>query len=244
MAGNKPVFAEDKTAPELGKDLTPRRGQGSREGRHCGSKTISLHGPATLPSAPSADSRRTASEGKREDYLPVSGSNNIVQRSLVLVGFMAAGKSKIGRSLAEKLGLEFVDADRLIEADHGCSIAEIFRQHGEKRFREAEKSHILRLASEQARVIAVGGGAFVSEAIRETLIASTITIWLDTPFELVLQRLANSTTRPLASNRSEDELRALFDERRLAYRLAHIRVDTSDADIDRIVGRIVTALPA
>ena len=189
----------------------------------------------------------TSRDGSKDwAIVPATGSNSrsstSVQRSLVLVGFMAAGKSRIGSSLADKLGMEFVDADRLIEQEHGCSIAEIFRQFGEERFREAERNTILRLIGDQPKVLAVGGGAFVNDHVRQTLIAKTVTIWLDTPFELLVPRIAKSKNRPLAANRSEAELKMLFEERQAAYCQAHIRVDTSDADIERIVGRIVAKL--
>lgn len=175
--------------------------------------------------------------------MPASALNSHAQRPFVLVGFMAAGKTRIGKALAARLGMDFVDADRTIEADHGCSVAEIFHKHGEGHFRAAEQELILRLISEKARVIAVGGGSFVNPQIRNALIADAVTVWLDTPFELVLQRLRNSTTRPLAANRSDPELRTLFEERREAYQQALIRVDTSDADVDRIVARILEKLP-
>ena len=162
--------------------------------------------------------------------------------SIVLVGFMAAGKSKIGRALAVQLGLPFVDVDRLIEADQGCSIADIFRDRGEPAFRQAERSAILRLLGDQPQVIAVGGGAFVDETNRNALNGRARTIWIDTPFELILQRLSGSTSRPLAARMNESELRELWTERSAAYLDAHVRIDTSDADVERIVERIVSAL--
>lgn len=174
--------------------------------------------------------------------MPASGPNGQKKRSLVLVGFMAAGKSKIGRSLAEKLKMDFVDADRLIEQDHGCSVAEIFRQYGEAHFREVERKTILQLIRDKSSVIAVGGGAFVNPQVRRSLIEEAVTIWLDTPFELLLPRLMGSQSRPLASNRSQAELRALFDQRRETYRQAQIHIDTSDANIERIVETIVASL--
>lgn len=175
--------------------------------------------------------------------VPASSLNSNLRRPLVLVGFMAAGKTRIGKSLADRLGMNFIDVDRVIETDHGCSVAEIFGKYGEVHFRTAEQELILRLVSEEARVIAVGGGAFVNPRIRNALIADAVTVWLDTPFELVLPRLRKSTTRPLAANRSDQELRKLFDERREAYQEAHIRVDTSDAEVERIVARILEMLP-
>lgn len=164
------------------------------------------------------------------------------QQSIVLVGFMASGKSKIGEKLAQLLEMPFVDADRLIEAEHGCSVATIFRERGERVFRQSERETIARLLAGRPQVIAVGGGAFIDDHNRELLLRSARTIWLDTPFELVLPRLLRSTTRPLAANKSPAELRALWEERRESYRQAHVRIDTSDAEVDQIAARIIAAL--
>lgn len=155
---------------------------------------------------------------------------------------MAAGKSKIGRRLAEHLQLPFVDTDAEIEQEYGCSIADIFRERGEAEFREAESRHIICLLAGAPRVIALGGGAFVDVRNREALNRGARTVWLDTPFELVLPRLFGSMSRPLTSDRSESELRELWHQRRQAYRAAHIQIDTSDADEEQIVHRIVAAL--
>ena len=165
-----------------------------------------------------------------------------LSKSAVLVGFMAVGKSRIGRNLAERLRVSFVDADKLIEAEYGRSVADIFRELGEPAFRQAEKLMIARLLAEPPQVIAIGGGAFVDEGNRTLLNKRTQTVWLDTPFELILPRLKRSSTRPLAAQKSEAELRSLWEERRSAYAEAHIRIDTSDADVDRIVERVIEAL--
>lgn len=171
-----------------------------------------------------------------------AGLDRRIEQSVVLVGFMAAGKSKIGSRLAERLELPFTDLDRIIEEQYGCSIADLFRERGEGEFRKAETVQINRLLNGAPRVIAVGGGAFVNAANRETLNRAARTVWLDTPFELILARLLRSTSRPLAAGKSETELRSLWEQRREAYEGAQIRIDTSDADIELIVARIIAAL--
>jgi shikimate kinase len=166
------------------------------------------------------------------------------QRPIILVGFMGAGKSKIGRLLSERLNLEFVDSDKAIEESAGLSVADIFRERGEAAFREAELALIGRLLEKGPRVIALGGGAFVDERNREALNARAWTVWLDAPLEQILPRLKRSANRPLASDRSEAELRALWAERRRYYATAHIHIGTWIADPARIVERIVAELKA
>ena len=171
-----------------------------------------------------------------------AGLDRRIEQSVVLVGFMAAGKSKIGSRLAERLEVPFTDLDRTIEEQYGCSIADLFRERGEGEFRTAETVQINRLLKNAPHVIAVGGGAFVNVDNRDALNRAARTVWLDTPFELIRSRLLRSTARPLAAGRSESELRALWAQRREAYEAAQIRIDTSDADIERIVERIIAAL--
>jgi shikimate kinase len=156
---------------------------------------------------------------------------------------MAAGKSRIGRLVAQRLSLPFVDTDRKIEEICGVPLAQLFRERGEPEFRKAERKLILRLLqSGEAQVIAIGGGAFVDPHIRETLNQLARTVWLDTPFGLILKRLSCSTSRPLAADKSALELHALWNERRSHYAQAQVRIETSDADPQRIVERIIKAL--
>ena len=169
-------------------------------------------------------------------------SDHRIEQSVVLVGFMAAGKSKIGRRLAHRLKVQFTDVDQAIEQEFGCSIVDLFRERGEAEFRNAESIQIARLLIGSPQVIAVGGGAFVNEQNREALNRGAHTVWLDTPFELIELRLLRSSTRPLAMGKSGSELRALWNQRRQAYQEAQIRIDTSEADAEQIVERIVSAL--
>ena len=155
---------------------------------------------------------------------------------------MGVGKSRIGRLLVRRLRLPFVDTDTSIEQAYGLSIADIFRRFGEAEFREAERMLIARLAGEEPKVIALGGGAFVDTTNRDTLNRAALTVWLDAPLQLILTRLKRSTTRPLASNRSDKELRALCRDRRQFYAEAQLRIKTHDSSPSRIVDQIIGEL--
>ena len=155
---------------------------------------------------------------------------------------MAAGKSRIGRLLAKRLDLPFVDTDSRIEELYRRSVAEIFGQLGEADFRRAERELISRLLWEEAQVIAIGGGAFIDDETREALNRQALTVWLDAPVELVLARLGKSSSRPLATNKSEQEIRALWDLRRNYYAQAHLRIATGKRDPERVVDQIIAEL--
>lgn len=163
-------------------------------------------------------------------------------RPIVLVGFMGAGKSKIGRLLAERLGVPFADSDAEIEREFGLPVPEIFATHGEPSFRAAEQRVIAELLGKPLRVIAVGGGAFVDPENQRLVNASADTIWLDPPFEIIAERIARSNSRPLASSRSVDELRELWEQRRPSYAGAHLRIETADDDPQRVVDAILDRL--
>ncbi len=156
---------------------------------------------------------------------------------------MAAGKSRIGRLLAKRLEMPFVDTDSRIEELYRRSVAEIFDQLGEAEFRRAEREVISQLLSEDAQVIAVGGGAFIDDETRDALNRQAVTVWLDAPFELVLARLVRSGSRPLAANKSKPEVRALWDERRTYYAQARLRIETGKTDPERVVDYVIAQLP-
>jgi shikimate kinase len=155
---------------------------------------------------------------------------------------MAAGKSAIGRLLAERLSLPFADTDKLIEQSFGLSVAEIFDKRGEAAFRDAERTLTSRLVAGERQVIAVGGGLFTDPKNRDLLNRGARTVWLDPPFELILPRLERSAKRPLAANRSEAELRSLWDVRRKDYALARLRIRTGNTNPDQVVDQILSAL--
>ena len=159
---------------------------------------------------------------------------------LYLVGFMASGKTTIGRALAQELGWPFVDIDTEIEAREGRAISQIFLERGETRFREIETEVISQFAGGSSAVIALGGGAFVQPANRELIESNGVTVWLDCSLEVIRKRLGDDSTRPLAANRNG--LEKLFADRRPLYARANYRVDVDTDDSPEIVKRIL-ALP-
>jgi shikimate kinase len=163
---------------------------------------------------------------------PISG--------LYLVGFMASGKTTIGRALAQELGWPFIDIDTEIEAREGRAIAQIFAKRGESLFREVETEVIRQFAAGSAAVIALGGGAFLQPANRELIENSGVTVWLDCPLETIRKRLGDDSTRPLAANRNG--LEKLFADRRPLYARANYRIEVDTDNLPEILTRIL-ALP-
>jgi shikimate kinase len=151
---------------------------------------------------------------------------------IYLTGFMASGKTTIGRLLAERLGWQFADLDEEIEAQQGTSIADVFDTRGEPEFRrietEAIRGHLRLIERGQATVMALGGGTFVQPANFELVENQGITIWLDCPFELVQRRVAAASHRPLA--RDMQSLEALYAARQAAYARADFRIPIESDD--------------
>ena len=166
-----------------------------------------------------------------------------LDRPIVLVGLMGVGKSTVGRRLAKRLGLPFVDSDSEIEGAAGLSAAEVFERYGEKDFRDGERRLVARLIEGEMRVIATGGGAFVDARTRELLNERAITIWLDAPVEVLAERTARRDTRPLLRNANPKRtLERLSHERRPSYAEAHIHVRSGDGAHRDVVDTIVRAL--
>lgn len=163
-------------------------------------------------------------------------------KSIGLVGFMAAGKSTIGRRLAGKLQLPFVDTDLEIEKSTGRTIAAIFQEQGESEFRRIERETIGRILASRPKVISTGGGAFADPEIRDTLRRRATTIWLDSPFEVVAERLSMSDARPLAARKTSQDLRQLWDLRRTFYAQAEIHIETGEAPAEAVVEQILEAI--
>ena len=161
---------------------------------------------------------------------------------LYLVGFMASGKTTVGRAVAAQLGWEFVDIDSEVEAQEGQSIARIFRERGEQAFRELEANVVRRYVTEIERglphVLALGGGAAVQPRNWDLIACNGVTVWLDCPLTIVQRRLGDDRTRPLAADRSR--LEQLFEDRRPLYARAHYRVEVDCDDVPTIVTRVVS----
>lgn len=150
-------------------------------------------------------------------------------KSIYLCGFMGCGKSHIGRLLAEDKGMPFVDLDRYIVEKEGRSIPEIFEQSGEPYFRQLEADCIREL--EGGYVVATGGGTLINENTAEYANAHGVTVFLDAEFELCYSRIRNDTNRPLVVNNTEEQLREIFEKRRVLYE-KHSRVTAKVTGIE------------
>jgi len=168
---------------------------------------------------------------------------NRLDRPIVLVGLMGVGKSTVGRRLAKRLGLPFVDSDSAIEDAAGYSAAEIFERYGEQDFRDGERRLVARLVDGEVRVIATGGGAYVDPRTRELLNERAITVWLDAPVDILADRTSRRDTRAqLRHGDPKATLERLSAERRASYEQAHIHVRSGNGAHREVVEAIVEAL--
>ncbi|MCS6817828.1 MAG: shikimate kinase [Blastocatellia bacterium] len=159
---------------------------------------------------------------------------------IFLVGFMGSGKTTVGRLLAEKLGYAFLDLDELIQEQAGLSIREIFARMGEGAFREMESRALRELEAWEDVVVALGGGAFVSEGNRREVKRLGVSVWLDCPLEVILARLSGTSDRPLY--RSAEQMRALLEARLPAYQQADLRVDAGSQAPEAVADEIMHRL--
>lgn len=169
--------------------------------------------------------------------------SELLDRPIVLVGLMGAGKSTVGRRLARRLGLPFVDSDVAIEEASGASTAELFERYGEHDFRDGERRLVARLVDGAVRVIATGGGAFIDPRTRQLLNERSITVWLDAPIDVLAERTGRRNTRPLLrkGNRAAT-LARLSEERQPMYEEAQIHIRSGNGAHGDVVEAIVTAL--
>jgi shikimate kinase/3-dehydroquinate synthase len=164
-------------------------------------------------------------------------------RSVVLVGMMGAGKTSVGKRLAAKLGLPFVDADAEIEAGAQLTISEIFERFGEAYFREGERKVIARLLTSGPVVLATGGGAFMNATTRENIAGHGVSVWLKPSFDVLLARVRKKSNRPLLKTADpEQTLRQLLHERSPIYALADFTIESLDAAHDSVVEAILQRL--
>lgn len=164
-------------------------------------------------------------------------------RTIALVGLMGAGKSTVGRRLAEKLGRDFFDSDHEIEKAAGLTISDIFAKHGEADFRRGEKQVIRRLLEREPHVLATGGGAYLDPETREMLREHAITVWLNADLETLWRRVQKRDTRPLLKRPdARDHLAHLVMEREPYYSQADLVVHSKDGPHTQTVNAILKAL--
>jgi shikimate kinase len=164
-------------------------------------------------------------------------------RSIVLVGLMGSGKSSIGRRLAHRLGMAFIDADDEIETAAKMTITEIFEAHGEQYFRDGERRVIARILQTGPRVVATGGGAFMNAETREKIAERGVSVWLNADIDVLMRRVRKRSNRPLLQTADpEARMRQLMAERYPVYARADVHVRSLDIPHDQSVAAVIDAL--
>ena len=168
-----------------------------------------------------------------------------ISKSIVIIGLMGAGKSRIGRDLATKFGFSFVDTDDEIVKAAGCSISDIFELYGEEAFRDLEERVISRLLSSKVQIIATGGGAFMNAKIRKKISKYGVSIWLKAELNVLIERTSLRKGRPLLEHGDPATiLKELMNERYPVYGEADIIIDTQAIPLDETVNATTHALAA
>jgi shikimate kinase len=166
-------------------------------------------------------------------------------RPIVLVGLMGAGKSCIGRMVSKRLGIPFFDADKEIESAAGRSISDIFAEYGEPAFRDVEAKVIKRLLDGEQIVLATGGGAFMTDTTRDMINELSLSLWLRADLDLLVERTAGRTHRPLLnSGNPRDILAGLIEKRYPVYGEAHVIFDCSDESKEATCANVMRLLAA
>ncbi len=165
-------------------------------------------------------------------------------RPVALIGLMGAGKSSVGTRLAEILGVRFQDSDVEIEKAANLTVPEIFERYGEAHFRDGERRVIARLLGDRPLILATGGGAFLDAATREIIAGRAVSVWIDAKLELLVQRTAGRTHRPLLNKGSPREiLAALIETRYPVYAQSDVHLKSAPGQThDKMARRIITGL--
>lgn len=170
---------------------------------------------------------------------------SLLDRPIVMVGLMGAGKTSIGRALARRLGMPFVDSDKEIESAAGCSVVDIFAMYGETEFRRVEQRVIMRLLDTPPlkKVVSTGEGAFITPAVRDVVLKNALTIWLKADLELLVKRTNFRDTRPQLLNADSKKILAqLIRERYDIYAMADITVETRDESLRKTLDKVIDAI--
>ena len=164
-----------------------------------------------------------------------------MKKNLVLLGMMAVGKTTIARIIAKKHNLKFVDIDLNITKNNSMTIAEIFKSKGENFFREKEEKEVLKFLKKNNCVIALGGGAFINETVRNSILKNTISIWLDIDLKTLNKRIKLNKKRPLLDRQNnQQQINKLYSERKGIYKLANHRINCDNMDMKNVAKKIIT----
>lgn len=168
----------------------------------------------------------------------------LIDKPIVLIGLMGAGKTTIGRRLAKKLGLKFRDSDDEISAAAGCSIPDIFEMHGEAIFRDLELRVLDRLVSEGEKcVLATGGGAWMTQGVRDIVRDKAVSVWLKADLDVLLDRVSRKSNRPLLERGDKRAiLEKLMDDRYPVYANADITIESNQGSHENVVRSVIDAL--
>lgn len=171
-------------------------------------------------------------------------SNSLREKNIVFIGFMGAGKTTIGKLVAQKLYRDFIDIDEEIEKEYNMPIPKIFAEIGEKAFREKEKEVIQNLCEYKLKIISVGGGAFLQEEIRQVCLSSSIVFYLDITWDAWKNRLSSIIdSRPVLQGKTMEEIEELFYKRKEIYKNNyHSIIEISDQNVDELAESIVKTL--
>ena len=163
-----------------------------------------------------------------------------MKKNLVLLGMMAVGKTTLGKIVAKKQELEFIDIDANVEKKNLMTINEIFKKEGEKFFRIEEEKEVLKSLKKNKCVIALGGGAFLNKIVRDNILKNAISIWLDIDLKTLNQRIKWNKKRPLLNTENKRErIYKLYNERKNIYKLANHKIDCNNLTKDNIIKEII-----
>tara|TARA_B100000965_G_scaffold376798_1_gene370370 strand:+ start:349 stop:867 length:519 start_codon:yes stop_codon:yes gene_type:complete len=160
-------------------------------------------------------------------------------KSLILVGMMASGKSTIGSLVSKKLNLDFIDIDKNIEKNEGMKIFQIFKQKGEKHFREVEKNLTIEILNKKNCVISLGGGAFLNDEIRKKILMDHLSVWLNWSPSTIINRVKKNNKRPIINKLNKNEIEKLIKYRSSKYSLANFKLDCENHSKYEIVKKII-----
>ena len=164
-----------------------------------------------------------------------------MRKNVVLLGMMGVGKTTLGKIVAKKAGLKFIDTDANIEGNCLMKISEIFKRKGEKFFRLEEKKEVLKSLEKSNSVIALGGGAFIDKTIRDNILKNAISIWLDADLKDLNKRIKWNNKRPLLNEENNlKKINKLYDERKNIYKLANHKINCDNLNREDIAKKIIT----